>query len=170
MCVIIDTNAFASVFGKSVDSIEFKPLLDWLEDGDGCMVYGGSTYKKELNNASSYYKYIAELKKGNRAREIDGSIVDNEENQVLLKVTSKSFDDSHLVAIAIVSGCSFICSKDSSANKYLKNKKIYPSKFRVPRIYRGLSNINLLQKNNIQKNCTYCRIQNNKKRKKAKKK
>jgi len=163
MCVIIDTNAFSSVFKKTIDHDDFTPLLNWLETDKGCWVYGGTKYKEEINKASFILSYMSELEKSNKLRQINDTKVDQREIEIKNKINSDVCDDTHLIAIVIESGCSFICSKDNSADRFLKDRRLYPSNINPPKIYRNKNHKNLLNPHSIKQNCCYCRKKSNRK-------
>ncbi len=49
MCIIIDVNALNEVFNTdSVNHLEFKPVRDWIIEGKGKVLYGGTKYRDEL--------------------------------------------------------------------------------------------------------------------------
>jgi predicted nucleic acid-binding protein len=121
MCIVIDANTFAHVFNSSSKNHhEFKPVLDWIVYGKGKIVYGGTLYKKELRNAPKYFKLFLELSKSSKVVEVDMILVDKKEQEVAKLVNHPNFDDPHLIAIIIVSGCKLICSHDSKAYSFLK--------------------------------------------------
>lgn len=51
MPIIIDINCLGSVFdSRSKKHGDFKPVFDWITNGKGKLVYGGSTFKRELSS------------------------------------------------------------------------------------------------------------------------
>lgn len=160
MCIIIDSNTFHCVFDpKNEYSSDFQPVRNWLkQEPKAKLVYGGTKYKQELSKLKKYFQYLVELRKMGRIAQIDDKLVDIEEghikkkineSEVLTKGKKKDFDDPHIIAILIVSGCRLFCSKDKRADKYLKMKTLYPKHFIRPSIYRDKNHIHLLSKNNI---------------------
>ena len=75
-------------------------------------------------------------------------LVDNYEHYLEDINKEKSFNDKHIVAIINISGCRLVCTKDAASMPYLKNRDFY-SKSKVPKIYSGLRNKDLLDKTNI---------------------
>ncbi|MCX6641164.1 MAG: hypothetical protein NTW14_11930 [bacterium] len=151
MCIIIDADTLACVFNKICsDHVNFKPVLQWINKS-GFIVYGGSTYKRQLKAASSYWGIFIEYKKIRKAVEVDESLVDEFEKEAKKIIPAKKFDDPHLVAIVKVSGCKLLCSNDGKADKYIGNKKLYNRKENQhpPKIYRGLKHRHLLNDKNI---------------------
>lgn len=157
MCIIIDTSALSSVFNRtSKVHLEFSPVFDWIIRGKGKVVYGGTKYKRELAQARRYAKLFAELRRAGRTALVDDQKVDQE--QRILEETSlpQDFDDPHLVAIVIVSHCKLICSNDSTAYLFFKDKTLYPEGVERPKIYSGYSNKSLLVDENIADICKPC--------------
>jgi len=145
MAVIIDANCIPLVFSKKNSGHEeFAPVLKWIMSQNGVMVYGGSTYEKELSKLSKYLKIIRFL------REIDKAIVGNKENidqlesEVEKKVSDKDFDDPHLVGIVIDTKCRVICSEDARSVKFVKRSELYPKGVPAPVYYTGSGNSDLL--------------------------
>lgn len=146
MCVIVDTNCIASVFDtNSSKHSEFKPVLDWIVDGKGKLIYGGTKYLQELSKAGKYLKLINLLNsRGKKVIVVDKDKVDQEQARIENLIKDKDFDDPHLPAIAIVAKCMLICSEDSRSVKFVTNTDIYPKEIVVPKYYMGLRNKRLL--------------------------
>lgn len=154
MCIVIDVNAFASVFEKSAsDHADFAPVLRWIQSGCGKLIYGGTTYFKELKYSRKYVGFIVELHRAGKAIDIHSSIVDREEKRLRKLVKDADFDDPHIVAIVIASMCRLVCTKDKRSHQHLLNKRLYPSRVRVPKIYSGSQNATLLVPKNVAEIC-----------------
>lgn len=154
MCIVIDTNSLASVFDQeSQRHIEFRPVLDWIVYGHGKIVYGGTTYRRELARATKYFRLLIELKKASKIVEVDGTKVDETEQQLTRILSHSDFDDPHIVAIIIVSGCKLICSDDSRAYRFFRRTEFYPKHVQRPHIYSRELNKNLLHDKNIADCC-----------------
>lgn len=152
MCIIIDTNTFASVMNTaSADHSDFKPVYDWIFKRNGVAVYGGSKYKKELSMDKGMLNLLAILSKKNKTYTCNDAEVDKEEARII-KLSPKSFNDQHLAAIVVVSGCKIICSKNSGDFAELKNKKYYPKGVCSPKIYCKEKNKSILNDKNISTN------------------
>ena len=154
MCIVIDINFLSPLFNATDNEHnEFKPLLEWIIFGKGKLVYGGKKYKEELRETKKYFGLLIQLKKAGKIVEVDDEKVD--QHQIKLSETEKhpDFDDPHLIAIIIVSGCKLICSLDKRAYVFIKNKDLYPAHFEKPKIYKGKSNAKLLSDKNIAAVC-----------------
>ena len=151
MCVIVDTNCFANVFDpNSAKFEEFKPVLDWVLEGKGKFIYGGTKYIEELKKARKFLKFFNVLKsKTNKVVVVDKERVDKEQERISQIITDKDFDDPHLPAIAIVARCQIICSVDTRSVRFVTLPNLYPKGVKIPRYYTGLRNKNLLSDNYI---------------------
>ncbi len=137
MCIIIDTNAFASVFSKSSkDHKEFACIFDWVRKNQKAkFVYGGDKYYEELWGANKYFDLLENLRMQGSVQLINHTLV----NQYQLKLKAEwpeDFNDTHLAAIVEVSGCRLICTKEEKARKYLEKEKVYCNS-KVPKIFRS---------------------------------
>lgn len=146
MCIIIDACAFSKVFAGSDEN--FSPVKHWLFEGKGRMVFGGSTYSKELGKLGSYMDIVKELSRQGRIRVIDKKAVDATERRVRLIEPNRDFDDPHLVAIVEESGCKLVCTLDARADKYIRDTRFY-KKSKRPSIYRSRGHAHLLCARNI---------------------
>lgn len=154
MCLVIDACRFSNVFNKDdVQHAEFKPILLWVKNGKGRIVFGGTKYKKELAKARRYHKLLGQLRTQGRVIEVEQAEVDVAEQALLKKAKKVELDDSHLVAIIIVSGCRLVCTQDKNAIRSLKDKTLYPKGISPPKIYRALRNKPLLCAKNIAPIC-----------------
>lgn len=151
MCIVIDANTFHCVFESSSKCYEdFEPVDKWLHSVLGSkLVYGGSRYRQELSRLTKYLPYLSELKRSHRIAEIDDASVDAKESELTSKIGGNRFNDTHILAIFVVSGCRLFCSRDKSADKYLRNRRFYPKGQRPPHIYRSRKHIGLLCSKNI---------------------
>jgi predicted nucleic acid-binding protein len=145
MCIIIDTCCFASVFdAKTIDHEHYQPVLKWVTDGKGKIIYGGTKYKEELAKAGKYLQLIVELRKAGKVIELELEKVDLVQYDVKSKETDLDFDDPHLIAIVIVSRCKIVCTHDRRSHKFLKKKSLYPKSTYRPLIYSNKTHQSLL--------------------------
>jgi len=157
MCIIIDTNTFSSVFDRtSGDHHNFSPVLNWIIEGEGKIIYGGSKYKLELRTAAKFLKLFGQLKRSRKVIEVDEAEVDKYQADLEIIERHKDFDDSHLVAICYVSKCRLICSVDKRAFRFLTRKDFYPQNSPRPSIYSGNKNSDLLCRKYFAPICEPC--------------
>lgn len=135
MCALIDANVLSKVF--NINDVEHKPfraIALWVTEGNGCIVYGGSEYAKQLGTGK-YLRLFTELRIAQRAFPVDGGAVDAREKFLKKKVTDKAFDDAHLLAIIAVSKCCLLCTGDIRLRPYFRRKDLYPKGVRIPKLY-----------------------------------
>ena len=118
-------------------------------EGKGKLVYGGAKYRLELKKARRYLRLVNELRKARTAIEVDSQEVDTTQQEIEVFLEHKDFNDSHIVAIVIVSRCGLICSYDRKAHPFFKMSILYPKHFKRPKIYTGINCKDLLCDKNI---------------------
>lgn len=146
MCIVVDACAFSRVFDG--DDPQFGPVKKWIFSGRGRMVFGGTSYIRELNRLKKYLPIVAELSRQGKVVRIKDGEVDVVEKRVKKLVKSTDFDDPHIVAIVDVSGCRLVCTLDARADRFLRDSSLY-KKSRRPSIYRSASHLHLLRNSNI---------------------
>jgi hypothetical protein len=135
MCALIDSCVLSKVFNK--DDAEHKPFKDisrWISEGSGAIVYGGSTYAKQLGTGR-YLELFSKLRVAGRAFPVDGNAVDKREKLLKKLIPDKDFDDPHLIAIIGLSKCCILCTTDVRFRPYFKRKDLYPQGVIIPKIY-----------------------------------
>ena len=157
MCIVVDTNVIPSVFNpQSADHQEFQPVFAWIAHGRGKMVYGGTKYIEELNKFTKYNSLLAELRRIRKIVLVDKASVDSIQEEVSQKIKHKDFNDQHIIAIVIVSGCKLVCSNDKKSYPFVKKKSLYPNGAQRPKIYSSRRHTNLLTDKYIAKCCYPC--------------
>lgn len=152
MCIVIDTNAISDVFNQnSKQHKDFQPVRHWIVEGEGHAVYGGAKYKEELSKAHRYLRLFRLLKDARRAFEIDQGMIDTEQIRLEKETEGLACNDQHIIAIFVVSGCRLFCSHDSRADKYIRDKSLYPKGHARPSIYRSCNHQHLLSRKYIVK-------------------
>lgn len=126
MGVVIDTCCLAKVFDPgNTEHFRFAPVWDWINVGNGRMIYGGTKYLAELSQMVRFLRLMTDLSRRGRVIVLPKENVDEIEDKVKRKVGDGSFNDEHLVAIVIASGCRVICTDDHKAMPYLKRADLY---------------------------------------------
>lgn len=157
MCIIIDTNTFKSVFDTtSSDHAEFAPVLDWILNGKGKIVYGGTKYKDELKEAHKFLKIFGQFNRSRKVVSIDDDTVDAYQSILEAKEKHKDFDDPHIVAICYISKCRLICTGDKRSFPFMARKDFYPNNSPRPKLYTKSKNADLLCDNLIAEICNPC--------------
>lgn len=155
MCIIVDTNVLPNVFKQSSSNhSQFKPVRDWIIEGKGKIVFGGTKYIDEIKG--TYLAFFLQLKKAGKAVFIPSNLIDAEQLVVEGMIVHPDFDDPHLVGLLRVSGCKLICSLDSRAFPYFRHSLFFTPASNRPRIYSTLSNSNLLCDRHIADVCKPC--------------
>lgn len=140
MCLVIDMNTIPTVFNPDLDNHEkYKPVLDWVISGKGKMVCGGSKYWEELKQIGKYLRFFNELNKAGKVVKVDDEAVDQKMDELMEICDDSDFDDPHIVALLIVSGCKVVSSEDARSYPYIKRKEWYPKGRDVPKIYKSSS-------------------------------
>lgn len=157
MCIVIDVNCLMAVFSNQDNQHdEFKLISKWILNKGGKLVYGGSSYKRELSKLRHFrFKFLVQLISGGyvlSGRDIE---IDNVEKKIKDINTSKKFNDTHLAAIVDVYKCRVICTQDKDSHRFLKAKKYYSKSTKPPSIYSCGKCKTLLNKKNLEpcKNC-----------------
>ena len=160
MCLVIDMNTIPTVFNPSLQNHDkFKPVLDWLIHGKGKMVCGGTKYWKEFKLINKYIRFFNQLNKAGKVVKIDDNAVDQKMNELVGLCNDDDFDDPHIVALLIVSGCKVISSEDVRSYPYIKRREWYPKGSSIPKIYKSSSfgqASSILSDNNIASVCLPC--------------
>lgn len=138
MCVIIDSCCLTLVFDRNnKEHTRFAPVLNWV-NGRGCMVYGGTKYAEELAKMPRYLAIVVELRKTRHAVPVPNDTVDAISAKLKKDYPDTKFNDPHIVALAIASGCQVVCTNDDTAISYLRRLDIFRSRGMTrPSIYRG---------------------------------
>lgn len=160
MCIIIDTNSLAHVFNpESNEHLEFLPVHDWIINGKGKVICGGTKYFDELKKLPRILTIYAELKKKGKAIYVENDEVDKKAILAATVIQHIDFDDQHLIGLLQESKCKLICSLDQRAYPYFTHKNFFKSGNK-PKIYRGKRNKALLNDKNIANICKPCTVLN----------
>lgn len=137
MCCIIDTNCFTKVFNPNdAEHERFRHIFKWVTEGGGSMIYGGTTYNREVvDKMRKFGRLLADLKRKRRLVKLDDAKVDAVEDRLKNLIQHKDFDDPHLVAMVTVSKCRVVATGDTRCLPFLRNRKLYPRGMKVPEVY-----------------------------------
>lgn len=154
MCIIIDPPLFIPIFKISdTDYANFSGLRDWVTNGPGKFVLGGSMYKKELSKIESILSLLNNFERSGKTVSIDDSNVDKEVKAIQKLKKSKDFDDPHLAALVRASLCRIIATRDKRSHKHLTDTALYKKPCSKPKIYGGNRNNSILCKKNVANCC-----------------
>lgn len=138
MCLIVD-NDVGQTFFSSQRGDPYFPALDWIRRRDGRLVVGGRLWVEEYHGTQRA-NLVRSLEQTGRAIIYPARVVDAEEDAV--KVNCKS-NDTHVIALARISGARVLCTQDSALEDDFKNRALIDS----PRghIYKNASHQHLLR-------------------------
>lgn len=125
MCLIVDANLAAIVFGEPVHD-NFRPILNWLlsPKENGKLVVGGHL-TTELYKVTNAHRFIRGLYQAGRVKIFPDDTVQKETKLVSSICES---DDPHVIALAKVSGARILCSHDTTLHKDFTNLNIISPK------------------------------------------
>jgi len=121
MCVIVDANLVGLVFG-SPPHPDFVPVLDWLQQRDGRLVMGGHL-AAELGRSEKARRFVVQLQRAGLVRLVPPAEVAREEAEVAGTGLCES-NDSHVVALARVSGARTLCTHDKALQRDFRNPQL----------------------------------------------
>lgn len=131
MCAIIDADVTTEIVGKNRTGAGVG-FLAWITDGGGKLIYGGSRQLEEYKKVSGFAELVEELSRQDLARRLDDLEVDGLSNKLVRKHVLKSKQkDSHILAIAILSGARMLFSNDKPLHEDFKNTSIISPKGKV---------------------------------------
>jgi hypothetical protein len=161
MCIVVDINSFPSVFDTaSTLHSEYAPVLRWVIEGRGKLVCGGTKYWDELEKLAKYVKLINQLQRAGKLVKVENIAVDQKMKQLQAICNDSDFDDPHIAALLIVSGCKVICTEDKRSYPYITRREWYPKHADIPKIYtrRAFKNANsIICDSNIADICLPCK-------------
>lgn len=154
MCIVIDTNNISRVFKtENAEHANYVPVFDWIVNGRGKIVVGGSTFEKEIIKNRWFIPILTELSRHQKVVRIPNGIIDKLEIEIRNLIPEHiDFDDPHIVALLKASKCRLVCSEDQRAYRYFKSLGIFKAADR-PKIYSRLRNEELLADKNVADCC-----------------
>jgi hypothetical protein len=118
MCIIVDANAAHDLKNQTADG---KPVLSWLLRGRGGLVAGGRL-TSELVSAG-LGETLATLARAGRFSRVPDDQVDRAE-AFLQELGLCRSNDLHVLAVAVVSKCRLIYTKDRALHRDAKNRSV----------------------------------------------
>ena len=117
MCAIVDTNVISEVMsGKTEAGIKFK---DWLENRKGRLVVGGKLLE-ELLKDNNFKLWFMEMRRSDVVEQIKKELIRIRQINLDRRNDLKS-NDSHVLALAIVSGARLLYTNDGDLKKDFSN-------------------------------------------------
>ena len=115
-------------------------------------MFGGTKYRDELAR-TRYLAFFLELGKARKTVVGPTQDVDQIQKRVEQQVADGDFDDAHLVAIVLATGCRLICTNDRRSHRFIKNSSLYSRPVKRPSIYSQRTHAHLLCDANIAPCC-----------------
>lgn len=145
MCLIVDANVATKVFSDATD-VEFAPVKDWLfsEKHQARIAIGGKL-RTEILQIERVRKAFLTLSRAGRVRDVGDALVDAEAERLDADGLMIS-NDSHVVALARVSGARLLCSEDKALHTDFKNANVLRPK---GKIYQDSTHRHLLTRRDI---------------------
>lgn len=130
MCIIIDANCAAQVFASPPASA-FVPIHRWINKQKGSLVVGGKNKAELFRIQRARLAIIAWNQKG-RAFFINEVLINAKADELRLQNDHITSDDSHVLALAIISGARWLCSTgDGALCDDFKNRLVLSPKGRI---------------------------------------
>lgn len=126
MCLIVDANAAGKFLGRS------SAILDWLFRGKGNpRLVAGGKLSDELNRLVEVSLVLINLERAGKLRKFDRKSIDSEAK----KLKRCRSNDTHILALAILSGARTLASFDDALCADFRDPSIVPKRPKG-RIYR----------------------------------
>ena len=127
MCAIIDTSVLGDIVGKTRTEAG-TAFLNGIIDGRGKIFYGGTRQLVEYSKVTGFPDLVQELERQGLAQELSkGEVDDLSARLVKDHVLRAKAKDSHILAIALLSGARLLYANDKNLHEDFKNTSIiYP--------------------------------------------
>ncbi len=121
MCVVLDTDVQAEVFGDARPPAG-EAFFDWINRGDGRLVAGGKLLK-ELAGRENFREWWRQALLAGLVTEVDNEAVRAETNRLVEEKACRS-NDHHVIALAVVGGARLLYTKDRKLTSDFKNRRL----------------------------------------------
>ena len=120
MCIVIDADVFSYVINpNSSNHGDFRPVKDWIVSGKGKLVYGGTKYAEEILGHQGFRGFLVQMEHKGKTVNVACGSVDKVEVDLKQNIKGSGFNDYHIVAIILVSGCKLVCSNDQGLSNLI---------------------------------------------------
>ncbi len=120
MCAIVDTDRWHQVFPTSGGAPD--PLRAWLQRRAGFLALGGKLLR-EITGHSQRQKLVQALIASGQIRHYSSQTIREEERRVRQQNRCRS-NDTHVIALALVSGARLLYSGDHDLREDFKDRRI----------------------------------------------
>ena len=121
MCAIVDANVIAEIFGSQRPPAG-ETFFHWINGGNGRLVIGGKLLK-ELESSDRFMSWGHKALLAGKIKIIDKIAVNARTKELCDEGKCKS-NDSHVIALAQVSGARLLYSNDKALQQDFKNKSL----------------------------------------------
>ncbi len=119
--MIADANAIGDL-NRSTEHA--KPVLDWLDRGNGMLIVGGKL-REELGQSAKLMDYLAGFSRiGLKKLHVIDDTAVRSRTEELEKANVCRSDDPHVVALILLSGCDLVLSSDKKLQKDAQDRDI----------------------------------------------
>jgi predicted nucleic acid-binding protein len=146
MCMIVDANVAADLCRPQLTP-DAKAVVDWLETRGGQIVHGGRLTNELITNAR-VSRWLRSLSQAGRAIQIASTTVAAEATAIQQSFNCAS-NDTHIIALARVSGARLLFSRDHDLHTDFTN----PTLVNQPRgsVYQNVTHRHLLSNASCQR-------------------
>ena len=113
MCAIVDANVANEVFGPN-QSEAGKKFYEWINAATGRLVVGGKLLAELKKGSPTFVEWASALGEAGRMRTMNKDQVNAKAEAIKSKCVS---DDSHIIALAQISGARLLFTNESSEKK-----------------------------------------------------
>ena len=117
MCAVLDASVCSMVFGGEDRPDAGRRFFEWVNSGKGRLVIGGKL-RDELYQSQKFKNWAATAVQYGFLKECD----DAEVKQCEDTITNLESNDSHIIALALVSHARLLCTGDRDLMKDFRNK------------------------------------------------
>ena len=122
MCAILDASVCSMVFDGDDRPEAGKVFFEWIHSGKGRLVIGGRL-RRELFKNTKFKDWAATAVNYGFLKDCDDAKVKQCEDTI----TNLESNDSHIIALALVSHARLLCTGDRDLMKDFKNRKLIRS-------------------------------------------
>lgn len=122
MCAIVDANVVPEIFGSNLPPAGEK-FFDWLNQGSGLLVVGGKLLEELEKSSADFRLWGREAQLAGKMKIVNKSEVDARTKQLQSTAAIRS-NDSHVIALAQVSGARLLYSNDGNLQKDFNDKRL----------------------------------------------
>ena len=123
MCAIVDASVAFEVFGRKRTEAGIR-FRSWLDGKQGQLVVGGRNLGELIQNGNFRRWFQEARRSGGRVRQLREEIVGEGEKQIDYRLLRSN--DSHVVALALVSGARLLYTDDRGLQHDFTNQQVVP--------------------------------------------